>query len=450
MKKSFQQSLEKLTKEQLISVISDTYTISRSAQPILEQAVAAFDPKALYKVTNKNIASLKNGKRFITYHESFDFSEKLDQVNHGIEQLIPQDPDLALKLIQRFIGIDSLICERVDDSSGFMTDCYCTTYALLDRAFIATETDPHIVANYLYEVISIDEYGLRGYVLDNVQQSLRAGAGQELETLLTEKPLDGYQHNSALMVIADASNDVDRFIELSQQEAKPFDRPMSDQSILDIAKRLNAAFRSEEAIEWLQQIDDNSHHYSEKIKLLIEAYALEGKDQEVRQLLWKRFERYLSAEDFLAYLKHASEEDRQVANSKALGLAKEHSNLGVALGFLVDIKLWDEVESMIVENAKNNSLDGYDYSRYRKLSTTLDKQEKPLAATLLRRTLVEEVLSRAQSKYYHYGVSDLKKADDFSQSVTDWRGFDDHQGFLEKLKAEHHRKHAFWSKLDPS
>lgn len=448
MNKKLKNILERLSPDQLIQVICQAHASSQDAQPMIEQAIAAYDSKELYKLTDKTITSIKNGKRFIDYRESYNFADKLDQINQGIERLITQAPDLAIKLCQRFIEIDASICERVDDSSGFMTDCYTTTYELLDRAFVEAKSDSEVIGNYLYEIYSQDEYGLRGYILENCKHSLKAGADKVLENLLQNSPLEDYKTDNALKTIADVRNDVDAYITLIQKEEQRFKRPLSARSIFEITKRLNAAFRSAEAIAWLNKVEDDDYHYSEKIQLLIEAYQLEGQDKKARQLLWERFERYLRAEDYLAYLKHATEPERNAAETKAITLAKAHTNISNTLAFLADIHQWDEVETIILAQAKAETLDGANYSQCRKLSNTLAQQGKNLAATLLRRVLVEDVLHKAQSKYYHYAVSDLKKSCDFAEDVTDWQDFDLQQAFIQSLQTQHVRKHAFWSKVD--
>ncbi|MFT5118540.1 MAG: hypothetical protein ACI9NY_002081 [Kiritimatiellia bacterium] len=450
MNKTLKNTLEQLSQDQLIQVIEQVHSSHKDYQAIVEQAIAAYNPKELYKLTNKAITGIKNGTRFISYRETYDFEQTLDRINAGIEKLITEAPDLAIKLCQRLIDIDGSICERVDDSNGFLSACYATTYHLLDRAFVAAKSDREVVGRYLYEVYKHDEYGLRGYILENAKQSLRAGADKVLETLLQDNPLEDYKSCHVLKIIADVRGDVDTYIELVKQEALAFGRPLADQSICEIATRLNAAFRSEEAIHWLDKISEDGHYTTQKTQLLIEAYQLEGKDNKARQLLWERFERYLHVEDYLAYLKQATESARETAKINAIALAKKHTNLNSALAFLADIQQWDEVDALIIDHAKADTLGGIHYSHYRKLSTRLAKQERSLAATLLRRALVEDVLYKAQSKYYHYAVSDLKKAHDFAQTVSDWQGFTSHPAFIQALQTQHARKHAFWSKLDSS
>jgi hypothetical protein len=450
MNKTLKKTLEQLSQDQLIHIIEQAHggNSNKDCQAIIEQAIAAYNPKELYKLTNKAIASVKSGTRFISYRESYEFEQKLDRINAGIEKLISEAPDLAIKLCQRLIEIDGRICERVDDSNGFLSECYATTYHLLDRAFVAAKSDSDVVGRYFYEIYSQDEYGLRGNLLDNTKQSLRAGADKVLETLLQDRPLEEYATRHALKTIADSRGDIDTYIELLKQEAQSFGRPLADQSICDIAARLNAAFRSEEAIHWLNKIGENSSCFSKKTSLLIEAYQLEGKDKQAREMRWQRFERYLHAEDYLAYLKHATESERETAQAKAVALAKNYTHLSSTLAFLADTQQWDEVNALILEHAKADTLNGADYSQYRKMSTSLAKQGRGLAATLLRRALVADVLSRAKSQYYHYAISDLKKANDFAQTVSDWQGFVTHEAFMQTLQTQHARKSAFWSKLN--
>ena len=92
-------------------------------------------------------------------------------------------------------------------------------------------------------------------------------------------------------------------------------------------------------------------------------------------------------------------------------------------------------------------LNSYHYSLYRKLPTDLAQHGKCLAATLLRRILIENILDGAQSNYYKYAISDLKKANEFALQVTNWHAFNDQKKFMDTLKAKHPRKVAFWSKI---
>jgi hypothetical protein len=53
----------------------------------------------------------------------------------------------------------------------------------------------------------------------------------------------------------------------------------------------------------------------------------------------------------------------------------------------------------------------------RTLSSELYRHGYACSATLLRRVLAEDSISRSQSKYYTYAASDMKKSIDYSKDV---------------------------------
>jgi hypothetical protein len=87
-------------------------------------------------------------------------------------------------------------------------------------------------------------------------------------------------------------------------------------------------------------------------------------------------------------------------------------------------------------------------STLRKLSKTLVTNAQYLAATLIRRELVNDVLATAKSQYYDYAVSDLKLAMDYGHEVVDWKDFLDNSKYLTELQTKHGKKHSFWNRIN--
>ncbi len=447
MNKKLQEILNNLSKENLIDIVGALHA-NMNSQKLVEQQIAAFDPKELKKILNKQVTALKRGSRFIDYYAAMGLAEEIEQINDGIAKLLKQNAaNLALELCQKLIAIDEKIYERTDDSSGAISQSYYQTQELLDQAFCDTETPPEQVADYIFDACMNDDYGIRGYVLHHCKRALKQGADKPLEQrVLKELTPESHWYFSIRLVIADARSNVDDYIRIEQEHWQHIGHEMGDQTILEIAKRLNNAFRGDEAIAWLEKINGGHHQY-EKIELLIEAYQLEGMNSKAQALLWQRFEKNLSAHDYLRYLKNASAEQRQTAKTKAIEFSKRHDCLSSAINFLYEVQEFDLLDTLVLGNMEQ--LDGGDYSSLRKISTSLSQYNKNLAATLIRRTLVWDTLNKAQSKYYKYGVSDLKKATDFAEKVSDWKEFDSHAKFLKDLKETHYRKMAFWSQVNP-
>ena len=66
------------------------------------------------------------------------------------------------------------------------------------------------------------------------------------------------------------------------------------------------------------------------------------------------------------------------------------------------------------------------------------------SATLLRRVLAEDSISRSRSKYYSYAASDMKKSIDYSKDITWTEKIPSTEEYLKSLFIEHKRKYALW------
>lgn len=462
MSKAIHEKLNNLSKEALVEIIVNIANENRETKKLVSTFMAAHDPKEMYKALNKDVTSIKNGKRFISYYEANAFTAQLDSILSKVDDyLAKQAPDLAIKLCKRFIEIDEKLFERVDDSNGCLGSFYYDVFEVLDKAFSFSDEPPKEIADYILFVYFNDDYGNRGAIVDCMKLCLTEPVIKALETTLPDikSPnttpefnrdhpnwdFDAYMHNHRVISIhkkiADKRQDVDRYIELANLDK------VNDKDICEIAKRLNGAFRSEEAISWLKKINDNSFDAYARDKLLIEAYMLEGDVLQAKTVIWNNFKNSLAAEKYFEYLKLADESEKENAVKEALQLAKKSPHLASAFKFLQDLQEFDAIEQLYF--AREEEVDGSDYSVYRKLSTELNKQGKSLIATLLRRRLVEDVLAAARSKSYKYAASDLKLASDFAAHISDWKGYPTHADFLNQLRSQHPRKMSFWSLLNP-
>lgn len=461
MSKAINETLNTLSKEALVEIIINIAHENRETKKLVSTFMAAHFPKEMYKTLNKDVTSIKNGKRFITYYEANTFTAQLNAILSKIDTyLVKQAPDLAIKLCKRLIEIDEKLFERIDDSNGCLGSFYCDVFELLDKAFSLSDELATEIADYILSIYFNDNYGNRGAIVDYLKLCLSEPVINALEMALPEIKssdttpefrrdhpnwdFDAYMNNvrviSVHKKIADKRQDIDRYIELVKLGN------LDDKAICKIAKRLNGAFRSEEAITWLMQISDNSFDSYTRNKLLIEAYMLKGDVQQAKAVIWRNFKNSLAVKTYLEYLKLADDNEKQRAIEEGLQIAKDCSNLANGFKFLQDLNEFDAIEQLYF--AREKEIDGDDYYVYRKLSSELHKQGKSLIAALLRRKLVAGVLAAARSKSYRYAANDLKLASDFAANVSDWRGYPTHADFLNQLRAQHPKKISFWSLIN--
>ena len=60
------------------------------------------------------------------------------------------------------------------------------------------------------------------------------------------------------------------------------------------------------------------------------------------------------------------------------------------------------------------------------------------------RALLDSILQRAQSKYYHHGVRYLRKLDHLALKIQDWQNLGSHEAYKAAVAEQHARKRSFW------
>lgn len=71
----------------------------------------------------------------------------------------------------------------------------------------------------------------------------------------------------------------------------------------------------------------------------------------------------------------------------------------------------------------------------------------PMAATLLRRAMVEDTLNGAKSTRYKHAARHLLECASLAPGIQDFEGFETHGSFVGRLRARHGRKTGFWSQV---
>ena len=113
---------------------------------------------------------------------------------------------------------------------------------------------------------------------------------------------------------------------------------------------------------------------------------------------------------------------------------------------MLDTNQIDLAQKYLLKNV--TALNGDLYNLMLPLAQRFEKENRLLAATVIYRELLESILSRAQSKYYHHGVRYLKKLEELAPQVSDWQGFPPHELYYQKIAETHARKKSFWLKYE--
>jgi hypothetical protein len=96
--------------------------------------------------------------------------------------------------------------------------------------------------------------------------------------------------------------------------------------------------------------------------------------------------------------------------------------------------------------ARASEIDG---NLYYLLDSTarLIEGKHPLAATLLRRAMIEDTLDGAKSTRYKHAARHLLECRSLAAGIRDFGEFETHEAFVSRLRARHGRKTGFWSQV---
>lgn len=425
-------------------------------------------PGAIVKVIDKRLSGLERAKSFIEWDKARAFRDDLRSLTTTITtELAPAAPALAMDRLLRFIATHERVFARVDDSSGSIQDVYYEAISSAGNLVPALpETDADLLPEKIMAQLGQSEHGylcdLTAAVAPHLPQTVLARWDGELETAITERAAleaarssDGWHYSMTSQwaemrqSIASARGDLDLLITLETEK-----RPHM-QDTLGIATKLLYAGRLTEALDWSRRPGPREYDAPED-GLAPERVSLEtrildemGKSAEAQALRWRCFEARLSADILRDHLKALPDFEDMEAEERAHAIALAHANPNVALEFFLDWPRHD-LAAKVIETHRE-TWNGSDWHILPKIAATME-HEHPVAATILYRALLDDILARARSKAYAHGAKYLAKLALLSADADAGRPskMDDHATYLTGLKQAHARKAAFWTLVDGS
>lgn len=423
-------------------------------------------PGAIVKVIDRRLSGLERAKTFIEWDKARAFRDDLRSLAGTItSELAPAAPALAMDRLLRFIATHECVFARIDDSSGSIQDVYYEAISSAgELAPVLPPADADLLPEKIMALLGESEHDylcdLTAAVAPHLPQTALTRWNSDLETAIAERRAaeakrssDGWHYYMTLQwaemrqSIASARGDLDLLIAL---EAK---RRPHMQDTLSIATKLLEAGRLTEALEWSRKPGPREYDEPEDglspARVSLEARILEAMDNraEAQALRWRCFEARLSADILREHLKALPDFEDMEAEERAHAIALAYESPNVALEFFLDWPRHD-LTAQVIETHRE-AWNGGDWHILPKIAATME-HEHPVAATILYRALLDDILARARSKAYAHGAKYLAKlalvsADADSGCPTE---MDDHATYLAGLKQVHARKAAFWTLLD--
>jgi len=457
--------------ELLIEISAGDAAIKRRLR--LELAGAA-SPQDVAREVRKRLATIARSRSFVDWQTRKALVDDLETQRRAIvEKIAPQDPAEALDLMWRFTELAEPVFDRCDDSSGTVIGVFHRGCADLAALAAAARPDPTALADRVFAAVEDNGYGQYDDLIPLLAPALGAGGLDHLKAGIGElarMPVEarpdaerrkiGWASSGpiyaeeiarnrrdttvklALEAIADAQGDVDAFIAQKSGKAKTVPTVAAE-----IARRLLDAGRAPEAWAAINAAatDRGGHIPFEWQETRLAVMEALGMTEEAQAFRWGCLEQFLDASHLRDYLKRLPDFEDVEAEERALGFVHASPRFHEALWFLVHWPDLDRAADLVVTRTKE--LDGDLYHILVPAAEALDAKH-PLAATLVRRALIDFSLGAARSGRYRHAARHLLECRSLAGQIDDFGAFETHEAYRARLKAEHGRRTSFWSLLD--
>lgn len=383
----------------------------------------------------RRIDAIDDSRARINWRKYKEFVRDLDAHRQAVAgRLAELDPGLALDLIVRIVGLSASLSTRIKDTKGELAEVF--SEAVTDAAEIAPKAalaDAAILADRLFEIVHYAPAGLALPLLRAVAPALTqtalADLRKRLETVARGRGATR-AWRSAAQILADAQGDADGFIALfSPTEAVL--PPVGAQ----IARRLLGAGRLDEARTALDRSTPDKASAGDPgamdwTQVRIEVLEGLGDAEGAQAARWASFERDLDPGALRAYLRRLPEFDDVEAEDRAMDMALDHREVHAALAFLIDWPKLDLAARLVAE--RGDTLSGARWELLERGARALEGRY-PLAATLLLRAMIWDVVRHADTERYALAKRWMLEAASLSVVLTDDGGYESHEEFAERV-----------------
>ena len=461
---------EKLA-ELVMELVQGSAALQRRARIELSAAQGSKDVAADIR---KRFASLRRSTGYLDWRQQKALVKDLEGLLSAVEHKVaPDDAGEAFELLWSLLKLAPSIHERTDDSNGAIGSVMADAMDLIAKVAPRISPDREILAERILEAVAEAGYGeFDGIIpataetfgtegLDYLKQITEAWAAQP-PTAQELARYAGYRFSTSseqivqrnkevtrsiiLADIADAQGDVDAYIARYSEEQLTYGTIAPDvaRRLLD-AGRVEEAFgivdcaRAAESAQSFRMLhDDLEEVYEECLEKL-------GKMDELKEHLWNAFQQNLSGRSLRRYLKLLPDFEDIEAEEKALGIAEAFSDTDAAISFLVDWPAHERLARVVIARAEE--LDGNSYHTLTTAAAALEARY-PLAATLMRRAMVQDTLDGGRSKRYRHAARHIAECQACDAAIEDYGHVPTHEQFVQALKKKHGRKYGFWQLVD--
>jgi hypothetical protein len=352
-------------------------------------------------------------------------------------------------------AISITVFERIDDSNGRIQDVYWRAAEMLPEIVQKLPMDERDwLPDRLLASLAKDTHGLARNISVAVAPLLPVPVLVTWDAALRVIETADNAVFDVRQAIADARGDVDEYLALETR------KPAWRQNPLEAAERLRAAGRLDEALKWVRRerkgglafatrediADGRIQKLPDLEKVKLEARILdEMQDRKAAQALrWAAFETTLNADLLREYLRKLDDFIEHEEQERAFAVAAASEHVYSALGFFIAWPKLDWAAKLVLD--KHQIWDGKHYGSLPDAAAALE-HDFPVAATVLYRALLDNILARAKSQAYGHGARYLTRLAALGAHLPGGGAVETHEAYLARVKQKHGRKTGFWNQV---
>jgi tetratricopeptide (TPR) repeat protein len=463
-------NLETLGAPALAALLIEISTGSAAAKRRLRLALAGGQGarEAAAEIA-KRLATITRSRSTVTYKRRRALIDDLATQLQAISDVIaPSDTEAAVELLWRFMGLANGVLDRCEDSSGAVMAQFLAASAALGR--VAEGQPAEKLADAMVDALLDNGYGQYDRLLADLAQALGAAGLAYLKALfvgLSQRPVpvpakadwqkvgygatgavyahDVLERNRlrtvdlALRQIADLQGDADAFIARHVPETRQLPA-----IAVEIATRLLAVGRADEALQYLDRADVDDARYIplEWQEARVAALEALGRSAEAQDFRWHCFARALSIPHLRAHLKRLPDFEDIEAETRAMAYGAQFSHAMLSLSFFTGWPDLPRAAALVL--ARGGELDGEHYDILTSAANVL-ADGYPLAATVVLRCMIDFALTKSRSARYAHAGRHLADCAILADRIDDFGPLVPHFAYVTRLRAVHGKKAAFWT-----
>ncbi len=464
-----QVNLADLGAERLAAILMDLSVDTHVKRVLKLELLAEVGPEGLAVEIAKRLAAIGKATSRIHWRKRAAFARDLDLHREMIVRLADGDPKRALGLLLDLLDLAETVLDRISQTDGVIGEVFFQACEDLGPIAAAAKLPPGDLAERVFRLISNDDSAIFESLISIVATGLQASGlvilRDKLQAALASRPRAGksaYDYKAtnlrrAILRLADLTGDVDAYINSFSAAEKRL--PSVGAAV---AMRLLAASRPVEALAALEVATPSSSsgpNLAENIlvegewiapndhwtDVYLDALQANGRQEEAQKARWADFRATLSTVRLRAFLKGLPDFDDVVAEDEAIALAVKFPNFHTALDFLAGWPNLVAASRLIIE--RHGEIRGADHLLLDPVARRLEGSY-PLAATLLLRAMIRNVLTYGIAGRYKAAAKHLLEMESLAPTIADFGEFQEHDAFLSDLRAAHGRKQGFRSELE--